>query len=86
MIDEVGKFHAGCKNGVIRGLLFSLLPFFFVVRAFPNANLETINMMCSLLPSQADRDHDGQINFDEFFRVMKKRSSNPLDDWSSDED
>jgi len=35
---------------------------------------------------EADRDHDGQINAEEFYRVMKKRSDNPLDDWDSDED
>lgn len=35
---------------------------------------------------EADRDSDGQVNPDEFFRVMKKKSNNPLDDWSSDED
>lgn len=35
---------------------------------------------------EADRDADGKVNFEEFFRVMKKRSENPLDDWDSDED
>ena len=35
---------------------------------------------------EADRNHDGQIDPDEFFRIMKKRSDNPLDDWDSDED
>eukprot|EP00466_Bigelowiella_natans_P016731 jgi/Bigna1/89126/estExt_fgenesh1_pg.C_440052 len=35
---------------------------------------------------EADRDQDGQISPDEFYRVMKKRGNNPLDDWSSDED
>lgn len=29
---------------------------------------------------------DNAINEDEFFRVMKKRGDNPLDDLSSDED
>jgi Ca2+-binding EF-hand superfamily protein len=29
---------------------------------------------------------DNAINEDEFFRVMKKRGENPLDDLSSDED
>jgi hypothetical protein len=27
---------------------------------------------------EADRDNDGQISIDEFIRVMKKRSDNPL--------
>lgn len=35
---------------------------------------------------EADRDGDGMIDQDEFFRVMKKRGDNPLDDLSSDED
>ncbi|OQR92542.1 caltractin [Achlya hypogyna] len=35
---------------------------------------------------EADRDGDGLINEDEFFRVMKKRSGNPLDDLDSDDD
>ena len=26
------------------------------------------------LIDEADRDHDNQINFDEFYRIMKKRS------------
>jgi Ca2+-binding EF-hand superfamily protein len=30
---------------------------------------------------EADRDQDGKINIDEFYRVMKKRGENPLDDW-----
>lgn len=32
---------------------------------------------------EADRDNDGKINAEEFFRVMKKRGENPLDDWDS---
>ena len=35
---------------------------------------------------EADRDGDGMINEDEFFRVMKKRGDNPLDDLTSDDD
>ncbi|KAF1774881.1 EF-Hand 1, calcium-binding site [Phytophthora cactorum] len=35
---------------------------------------------------EADRDGDGLINEEEFFRVMKKRSGNPLDDLDSDDD
>ena len=35
---------------------------------------------------EADRDGDGLINEDEFFRVMKKRGDNPLDDLDSDDD
>ncbi|CEP01202.1 EF-hand domain-containing protein [Plasmodiophora brassicae] len=35
---------------------------------------------------EADRDNDDQISPDEFYRVMKKRSGNPLDEISSDED
>lgn len=35
---------------------------------------------------EADRDNDGVVSAEEFFRVMKKRSANPLDDLDSDED
>ncbi|KAF4325479.1 hypothetical protein BBO99_00002034 [Phytophthora kernoviae] len=35
---------------------------------------------------EADRDGDGLINEEEFFRVMKKRTGNPLDDLDSDDD
>ncbi len=35
---------------------------------------------------EADRDGDGYIGFDDFFRIMKKRGDDPLEDWSSDED
>lgn len=35
---------------------------------------------------EADRDGDGLINPDEFYRVMRKRGDNPLDDFDSDED
>ena len=35
---------------------------------------------------EADRDGDGLINEDEFFRVMKKRGDNPLDVLDSDDD
>jgi centrin-1 len=35
---------------------------------------------------EADRDGDNQINPDEFLRIMRKRTDDPLADWSSDED
>ena len=35
---------------------------------------------------EADRDADGFIGFDDFYRIMKKRGDDPLEDWSSDED
>ena len=35
---------------------------------------------------EADRDGDGLINTDEFYRVMRKRGDNPLDDFDSDDD
>lgn len=35
---------------------------------------------------EADRDGDGLICPDDFYRVMRKRGSNPLDDWDSDDD
>ncbi len=47
-----------------------------------NLTDEEINEMIN----EADVDDDGQISFNEFYRVMKKRGDNPLDDWDSDED
>jgi len=35
---------------------------------------------------EADKDGDGLVNPDEFYRVMRKRGGNPLDDWDSDDD
>ena len=35
---------------------------------------------------EADRNGDGAIDQDEFYRVMKKRGDNPLDDLDSDTD
>ena len=35
---------------------------------------------------EADRNGDGKIDFEEFYRVMKKRGDNPLDDIDSDDD
>jgi len=35
---------------------------------------------------EADRDQDGVINEEEFYRVMRKRGNNPLDDIDSDDD
>jgi len=34
---------------------------------------------------EADRDGDGLVNPDEFYRVMRKRGADPLD-WDSDDD
>ena len=33
-----------------------------------------------------DRDGDGEINPDEFYRILKKRGANPLDDLLDDDD
>jgi len=35
---------------------------------------------------EADRDGDGMINQEEFYRVMRKRGDDPLDDFDSDDD
>ncbi len=35
---------------------------------------------------EADRDNDGKVSPDEFWRVMKKRSSDPIDQISSDDE
>ena len=35
---------------------------------------------------EADRDNDGYIGFDDFYRIMRKRGDDPLEDWSSDEE
>ena len=36
--------------------------------------------------AEADRTGDGKITFDEFFRVMKKNSNDPMNEFDSDED
>lgn len=35
---------------------------------------------------EADKDNDGFIGFDDFYRIMRKRGDDPLEDWSSDEE
>jgi centrin-1 len=35
---------------------------------------------------EADRDKDGFVNREEFYRIMKKKSDNPLDDLDDDDD
>lgn len=35
---------------------------------------------------EADRDSDGFIGFEDFYRIMRKRGDDPLEDWSSDEE
>ena len=35
---------------------------------------------------EADRDGDGALSFEEFYRVMKRRDNNPLDCWDSSDD
>ena len=35
---------------------------------------------------EADKDNDGFIGFEDFYRIMKKRGDDPLEDWSSDEE
>jgi centrin-1 len=35
---------------------------------------------------EADKDADGVIGFEDFYRIMKKRGDDPLEDWSSDEE
>ena len=34
---------------------------------------------------EADRDGDGMLNFDEFYRIMRRRGD-PLDDFDSDDE
>jgi centrin-1 len=36
--------------------------------------------------NEADRSGDGQITFDEFFRVMRKKCNDPMAEFDSDED
>ena len=36
--------------------------------------------------SEADRNGDGMINAEEFYRVMSKRKGDPLDDIDTDDD
>ncbi len=35
---------------------------------------------------EADRDGDGEINEEDFYRIMKHKGSNPLDFSDSDDD
>ena len=35
---------------------------------------------------EADKDVDGYIGFYDFYRIMKKRGDDPLEDWSDDDD
>ena len=35
---------------------------------------------------EADKDNDGFIGFEDFYRIMRKRGDDPLEDWSSDEE
>lgn len=35
---------------------------------------------------EADRDGDGALSFEEFYRVMKRRGNDPLDCWDSSSD
>ena len=35
---------------------------------------------------EADRDGDGALNFEEFYRIMKRRNTDPLDCWDSSDD
>ncbi len=33
-----------------------------------------------------DTNKDGKVDFDEFYRIMKKKNSNPLDDLDDDDE
>ena len=35
---------------------------------------------------EADRNGDGKVQFDEFYRIMKKNCNDPLNEFDSDED
>ena len=37
------------------------------------------------IAEEADRDGDGYIGFDDFYKIMKKKGDNPLQDWSDEE-
>jgi centrin-1 len=36
--------------------------------------------------AEADRDKDGGLNFEEFYRVMRRRNDDPLSCWSDSDD
>lgn len=36
--------------------------------------------------AEADRDGDGALNFDEFYRVMRRRNDDPMSCWSDSDD
>merc|ERR1712098_699019 len=48
-------------------------------------NLARVDEELQDMINQADRDGDGEINIDEFYRIMKKKG-NFLEDLSSDDD
>merc|ERR1711937_405892 len=48
-------------------------------------NLARVDEELQDMTNQADRDGDGEINIDEFYRIMKKKG-NFLEDLSSDDD
>merc|ERR1712006_17327 len=53
--------------------------------AWPRSWARTSMMRSQDMINQADRDGDGEINIDEFYRIMKKKG-NFLEDLSSDDD
>ncbi len=36
--------------------------------------------------NEADKNGDGQITFEEFFRVMRKKCNDPMNEFDSDDD
>lgn len=60
-----------------------------ILSASAHAKPCMLNLLSSFLQDmidQADRDGDGEINPEEFYRIMKKRGDNPLDDLLDDDD
>merc|ERR1712100_641123 len=53
--------------------------------AWLRSSVRPSTMRSSRMINQADRDGDGEINIDEFYRIMKKKG-NFLEDLSSDDD
>ena len=47
---------------------------------------ETMALDSQEMVEEADRNNDGVVDKEEFFRVMRKRADDPLDDLDSDSD
>ena len=84
------------KKGIIAGIIISLLIIIIIpllvlysegiVIIDNNKSYTNEDFGISTYTSKVDKDGDGYIGFDDFYRIMKKRGDDPLEDWSDDDD